>query len=181
MVIQPYFCYAYSMSEPNFEWDETKNQENSEKQGVSFYEAQHAFLDKKRIIAKDINHSQDELRYYCFGLNKENNGILTVRFTYRSDRIRIVGAGYWRKGKKNMSKPIQYSNEPLGDIEFIPDFLPSPKQLALKKQNTKVTIVLTSESVEYFKEAAKKHHMQYQKIIRELLDEYVSHQKNADK
>ena len=80
-----------------------------------------------------------------------------------------------------MSKPIQYSNEPLGDIEFIPDFLPSPEQLALKKQNTKVTIVLTSESVEYFKKAAKKHHMQYQKIIRELLDEYVSHQKSANK
>lgn len=80
-----------------------------------------------------------------------------------------------------MSKRIQYSNESLGDIEFIPDFLPSPEQLALKKQNTKVTIALTSESVEYFKEAAKKHHMQYQKIIRELLDEYVSHQKSANK
>ena len=88
------------MNEPSFEWGEAKNQENAEKHGVSFYEAQHAFLDKKRIIAKDINHSQDEHRYYCFGLNKENNGILTVRFTYRSDRIRIVGAGYWRKGKK---------------------------------------------------------------------------------
>lgn len=80
-----------------------------------------------------------------------------------------------------MSKPIQYSNEPLGDIEFIPDFLPSPEKLALKKQNTKVTISLTSESVAYFKAAAKKHHMQYQKIIRELLDEYVAHQKNIRK
>jgi len=80
-----------------------------------------------------------------------------------------------------MSKPIQYSNESLGDIEFISDFLPSPEKLALKKQNTKITIALTSESVEYFKMAAKKHHMQYQKIIRELLDEYVSHQKSANK
>ena len=77
-----------------------------------------------------------------------------------------------------MSKPIQYSNEPLGDIEFIPDFLPSPGELGLKK-NTKVTISLSSESVAYFKEAAKKHHMQYQKIIRELLDEYVEQQKNV--
>lgn len=50
-----------------------------------------------------------------------------------------------------MSKPIQFSNESLGGIEFIPEFLPSPEQLALKKQNTKVTTVLTSESVEYFK------------------------------
>jgi len=91
--------------------------------------------------------------------------------------VQVIGA----KVKKSMSKPIQYSDESLSDIEFIPDFLPSPEQLALKKKNTKVTIALTSESVEYFKEAAKKHHMQYQKIIRELLDEYVSHQKSANK
>lgn len=80
-----------------------------------------------------------------------------------------------------MSKKIQYSDEPLGDIEFVPDFLPSPEELAMKKQNTKITITLSSESVAYFKEAARKHHMQYQKMIRELLDEYVAHQKNANK
>ncbi len=88
------------MSESNFEWNEAKNQENLQKHGVSFFEAQHAFLDKQRIIAKDITHSQEEERYYCFGLNEEKTGILTVRFTYRSGRIRIFGAGYWRKGKK---------------------------------------------------------------------------------
>ena len=88
------------MSEPNFEWNESKNLENQQKHGVSFYEAQHAFLDTKRIIAKDTTHSQDEQRYYCFGFNEEKNGILTVRFTYRSGHIRIFGAGYWRKGKK---------------------------------------------------------------------------------
>lgn len=80
-----------------------------------------------------------------------------------------------------MSKKIQYSDEPLGDIEFISDFLPGPDELALKKQNTKVTISLSTESVTYFKAAAKKHNMQYQKIIRELLDEYVAHQKKANK
>ncbi len=78
-----------------------------------------------------------------------------------------------------MSKTIQYSNEPIGDLKLIPDFLPSPEELALKQQNTKVTISLSSESVAYFKDTAKKHHMQYQKIIRQLLDEYVAHQKSA--
>lgn len=80
-----------------------------------------------------------------------------------------------------MSKTIQYSNEPIGDVELISDFLPSPEELALKNQNTKVTISLSSESVAYFKDAAKKHHMQYQKMIRQLLDEYVQHQKESDK
>ena len=64
------------------------------------YEAQHAFLDPKRVIAENLSHSQREERYYCFGSNQDGTGILTVRFTYRFGRIRIIGAGYWRKGKK---------------------------------------------------------------------------------
>jgi len=34
---------------------------------VSFEEAQHAFLDPKRVIAKDLEHSSKEERFYCFG------------------------------------------------------------------------------------------------------------------
>jgi predicted DNA binding CopG/RHH family protein len=78
-----------------------------------------------------------------------------------------------------MSKRIHYTDEPL-EMRLVPDFLPSPDELALRNQQTKVTISLSSESVAYFKEAAKKHHMQYQKMIRQLLDEYVAHQKNID-
>ncbi len=88
------------MSKPNFEWDEVKDLENQRKHGVPFLEAQHAFLDNNRVIAEDLSHSQKEKRFYCFGLNQEKDGVLTVRFTYRSGRIRIIGAGYWRKGKK---------------------------------------------------------------------------------
>lgn len=87
------------MSEPDFEWDEAKDLENPRKHGVPFLEAQHAFLDLNRVIAEDLSHSQNEQRFYCFGLNQEKSGILTVRFTYRSGRIRIIDAGYWRKGK----------------------------------------------------------------------------------
>lgn len=90
---------------------------------------------------------------------------------------RVIG----EKAKRFMNKSIQYSDEPIGDIELTADFLPSPEKLALKNQNTKVTISLSSESVAYFKDAAKKHHMQYQKMIRQLLDEYVQHQKSAGK
>ena len=80
-----------------------------------------------------------------------------------------------------MSKQIQYTDEPIGNFEIIADFLPSPKELKLKSENTKVTISLSSESVDYFKSVAKENHMQYQKMIRQLLDEYVAHQKNANK
>ncbi|MBU2644894.1 BrnT family toxin [bacterium] len=81
-----------------FEWDEIKNQKNQEKHGVSFQEAKKAFLDPERIIVEDLDHSKDEQRYFCIG--KVGEGVLTVRFTYRSETIRIIGTGYWRKGKK---------------------------------------------------------------------------------
>lgn len=85
------------MSRSDFEWDAEKDKANQEKHHVSFAEAQHAFADPSRVIAKDLEHSQIEERFYCFGM--VNGGVLTVRFTYRDNVIRIFGAGYWRKGK----------------------------------------------------------------------------------
>ena len=81
-----------------FEWDENKNQVNIEKHDVSFEEAKEAFFDADRIIAKDLKHSSAEERFFCIG--KVGRGILTVRFTYRDETIRIFGAGFWRKGRK---------------------------------------------------------------------------------
>jgi uncharacterized protein len=81
-----------------FEWDEEKDKENRIKHGVSFAVAQQAFVDPHRVIAEDIAHSSEEDRFYCIG--RVTEGILTVRFTYRSNIIRIYGAGYWRKGRK---------------------------------------------------------------------------------
>ena len=90
------------MKKTNFEWNETKNIQNRNKHNISFNEAQYAFADAKRIIAKDIEHSATEERFYCFG--KISNEIITVRFTYREQKIRIFGAGYWRKGKRIYEK-----------------------------------------------------------------------------
>jgi uncharacterized DUF497 family protein len=92
------------MNEIDFEWDEAKDSSNQEKHGISFSEARYAFLDKRRVIAKDIAHSLFEERYYCFGRNRDGNAILTVRFTIRNECIRIIGAGYWRKGKEVYDK-----------------------------------------------------------------------------
>ena len=85
------------MAKTRFEWDAKKDEENQEKHGVSFPLAQFAFGDPNRVIAEDRSHSSNEQRHYCFGLVE--GGIVTVRFTFRKDVIRIFGAGYWRKGK----------------------------------------------------------------------------------
>jgi uncharacterized DUF497 family protein len=86
------------MSKGSFEWDDAKDLANQAKHGLSFSEAQYAFADPDRIIAKDLYHSDEEDRFYCFG--RLGEGIATVRFTYRDEVIRIFGAGYWRKGKR---------------------------------------------------------------------------------
>lgn len=82
----------------NFEWDAEKERLNIRNHMLSFGEAQLAFLDPHRIILEDLTHSQKEQRYYCIG--KVGEGIATVRFTVRGPVLRIIGAGYWRKGRR---------------------------------------------------------------------------------
>lgn len=81
-----------------FIWDAKKELLNVYKHGVDFAAASKAFLDPKRKIYVDARHSAREERYFCVG--KVDGKILTVRFIFREDKIRIFGAGYWRKGKE---------------------------------------------------------------------------------
>ena len=85
------------MPKAHFEWDENKDVENQKKHSIAFSLAQYAFADAHRVIAEDLMRSTSEKRYFCFGA--VDDGILTVRFTWRGGVIRIFGAGYWRKGK----------------------------------------------------------------------------------
>ena len=76
-----------------------------------------------------------------------------------------------------MKKRIEYTDEPMDNIKITKDFLPSPEELIFKDKTVKVTISLSKSSVDYFKQIAKSYNTQYQKMIRRLLDEYVSKQK----
>ena len=79
-----------------------------------------------------------------------------------------------------MKTKIKYTEEPMGDIRIVKDFLPPPDQLVLKEDNVKVTIFLKRSSIAFFKEQGKKHKTSYQKMIREVVDWYASHyQKSA--
>jgi len=76
-----------------------------------------------------------------------------------------------------MKKKIKYTDEPLGDVKIIDDFLPAPRELAFNEEQVKVTIGLSKAAVDFFKKEAKRHRTQYQKMIRRLLDLYVAAQK----
>lgn len=72
-----------------------------------------------------------------------------------------------------MKPKIKYTDEPIGPIEVVQDFLPSPEELASSDETVKITISLSRDSVEFFKAEARKHNTQYQRMIRKLLDAYT--------
>jgi len=90
--------YNKPMKKIRFEWDKEKDKENQTKHGVSFRLARHSFLDPHRMIAQDVTHSAGEERFYCMW--RVNDDVVTVRLTFRGNIIRLLGVGYWRKGRK---------------------------------------------------------------------------------
>jgi predicted DNA binding CopG/RHH family protein len=73
-----------------------------------------------------------------------------------------------------MKRHDGYTDEPIGPLRVIKDFLPPPDQLILKEDGVKVTISLSKRSVDFFKKHAKKSRIPYQRMIRRVLDEYAS-------
>lgn len=85
---------------------------------------------------------------------------------------RVIGE---KVGKFMKKRKVKYTDEPIGKIKIVDDFLPKPKDLVLKEEAVKVTISLTKSSVNFFKSEAAKHHTSYQTMIRALVDQYASH------
>jgi predicted DNA binding CopG/RHH family protein len=84
-----------------------------------------------------------------------------------------------KEGKNTMKKTI-YTNAPtdigkaIDDSDIIDDFLPSPDKLVFKEENVKVTLELSKRSVGLFKKYANKRGVKYQRMIRNLIDQYAS-------
>jgi uncharacterized DUF497 family protein len=154
-----------------FEWDPAKDADNQAKHGVAFAEAQYVFADPRRVIAVDVAHSSSEQRFYCFG--QVGGGVMTVRFTYGAASSALSAPDIGGKASVSMKKRIRYSDEALGNLRVVPDFLPPPDQLAFREDEVKVTLALSKRSVAFFKAEAKKHKTPYQRMIRRLVDAYV--------
>jgi predicted DNA binding CopG/RHH family protein len=80
-----------------------------------------------------------------------------------------------------MKKPIKYTNEPLGRLNVVEDFLPAPSELVYREDTEKVTIALSKRSVDFFKKEARLHGTQYQRMIRALLDRYADAHATSNK
>ncbi len=88
--------------------------------------------------------------------------------------VRVTG----EKGKRFMSKPIHYSDEPLGEFRLVSDFLPAAEEFALREESVKITLSINKESLDFFKSEAHREHISYQDVIQKLLDTYVYQQKS---
>lgn len=79
-----------------------------------------------------------------------------------------------------MKKKIDRGDAPIGKVTIIKDFLPPPSELVFREPQVKVTLALSKESVDFFKQEAQKHGAPYQRMIRNLVDHYVAeHRPNA--
>lgn len=85
---------------PGFEWHLVKAESNHKKHGVTFEEAKTVFSDHFRIEAPDDWHSDDEQRY--LGVGRSIRGrILSVYYTFRSNKIRIISARCSERWERN--------------------------------------------------------------------------------
>lgn len=76
-----------------------------------------------------------------------------------------------------MKKPtVKYSRGEIDEVKVVEDFLPSPDKLVLREDNVKVTLSLSQRSVTFFKRAAQKRRVPYQRMIRALVDAYAEKQ-----
>lgn len=73
-----------------------------------------------------------------------------------------------------MKSRVKYTDEALGELRVVEDFLPRPEELVFKEDNVKVTMSLSKSSVNCFKTEARKHRTSYQAMIRRLLDRYAA-------
>jgi predicted DNA binding CopG/RHH family protein len=63
--------------------------------------------------------------------------------------------------------------EAIEQSEVIEDFLPEPNELVFKEDNVKVTLQLSRRSINLFKRYAGKKGYKYQRMIRNLVDQYA--------
>ena len=72
-----------------FDWDEGNSDKNWIRHQVTRAECEQAFLNRPFIVAEDVQHSQNELRYYALGQTDTGRGLFIV-FTIRGNLIRII-------------------------------------------------------------------------------------------
>ena len=78
--------------------------------------------------------------------------------------------------KKKTRKKTNSSDEPIGQLRLVPDFLPAPRDLLPKP--VRITLTLDKTTVDFFKQSARNNDEKYQRMMREVLRGYASKYSN---
>lgn len=90
-----------------FEWDQGNIDKNFAKHNVSDKEGEEVFKNEPVLMFKDEKHSVNEERYMVWGVTKSKRK-LTVFFTFRGDKIRVISARDMHKKERGQyEKEIQ--------------------------------------------------------------------------
>jgi hypothetical protein len=84
-----------------FQWDKHNIQKNWEKHKVSPAESEQAFFNKPLIVAKDVNHSQEEERFYALGKTDQGRRLF-IAFTVRRMFIRVISSRDMNKKERRI-------------------------------------------------------------------------------
>ena len=91
---------ARSIIDLDFEWDDFKAAENVRNHGVSFAQAALAFRDPFAVEWIDLREDYGEERIILLGM--AGNHVLTVVYTERAERIRIISARQVTKNEQDL-------------------------------------------------------------------------------
>lgn len=91
----------------SFEWDKYNKDNNKLKHNVTPIECEEIFLNEP-IYFPDKKHSIKEQRYLVYG-ETINGRFLTIIFTIREDKIRVISARDQSKKEREVYK--KYKNE----------------------------------------------------------------------
>ena len=157
-----------------FEWDAKKEKLNLVKHGVSFLEAQRAFLDPLRVIAVDEAHSeQRERRLFCIGRSKRGIAASLGGAIAFESSGRDIGAKASNFMKKRTVRYADDKGEIIGELHRVRDEFPSIDELTGESgRQTKVTLALDNDAISFFKREARRRNTSYQRMIRNLVRAY---------
>ena len=89
-----------------FDWDKGNIVKNWERHKIKHTEAEEVFVNEPKFIIPDTKHSEEEERYAVFGRTNENR-LLSLTFTKRNDKVRVISARNMSKRERNFYEELK--------------------------------------------------------------------------
>ena len=166
----------------SFDWDKGNLNKNWKKRKITNEETEQIFFNEPLKVFEDLKHSKTEKRLVAYGKTDECRS-LTVVFTLRQGRIRVISARNQSRKERPMKKlkPMpQFKNEDEernfwavhDTIDYFDIDKPVKLSLSSLKKTTKpITIRLPVDLINRLKIVANKKDVPYQSLLKIMLSE----------